>query len=584
LFISPHSPDDPSLSFSQTKNLLHQIKYLAIMKNFKISTKLFLLIALLIAISIVIGTQGIFQLRKINQSVHSMYYDRVVPLEQLKNVSDAYAVSIVDIAHKYYHGLISRTEALNELKNATVVVSDNWNAYMETKIDGHELELTNEAIELRKESKTTYHDIIEAIQIPNDSLSIATLDQIITQELYQTIDPYTSKISELIHVQLEISEQLMEQAEKNLSKTTIVSIIIMAIAILLAIIFGLFITNGINKSIKIANTAVTKLAKGDLSQEIKTESNDEIGQLLNNLQSTIKKLQEVFQTILSGAENMASSSVQMSSTSQQMAQGANEQASSAEEVSSSMEEMVSNIQQTTENSEQTQNIVTKAVKGIQEGNKSSEIAVESMKNIAEKIKIINDIAFQTNILALNAAVEAARAGEHGKGFAVVAAEVRKLAERSKVAADEIDELSQSGVSISEKAGKQLAEIVPEIEKTANLIGEITAASIEQNSGAEQVNNAIQQLNQVTQQNAASSEEMATSSEELSSQAEQLKDIIGFFKVSGDDHNSQNSSHSAVKIQKQHAPGPKKEQNDNSSKEVDLKMYSENKDDDKYENF
>lgn len=553
------------------------------MKNFKISTKLFLLIAMLIAISIVIGTQGIFQLRKINKSVHSMYHDRVVPLEQLKNVSDAYAVSIVDIAHKYYHGLISRTEALGELKNATVVVSDNWNAYMETKIEGHELELTNEAIELREESKATYHDIIEAIQIPNDSLSMASLDHIIKNELYQSIDPYTNKISELIHEQLEISEKLMEQANKNLAKTTVVSIIIMVGAIILSIVFGLFITNGINKSIKTANTAVLKLAKGDLGQEIKSENNDEIGQLLRNLQSTIKRLKEVFQTILTGAENMASSSIQMSSTSQQMAQGANEQASSAEEVSSSMEEMASNIQQTTENSEQTQNIVTKAVKGIQEGNKSSEIAVESMKNIAEKIKIINDIAFQTNILALNAAVEAARAGEHGKGFAVVAAEVRKLAERSKVAADEIDELSQSGVSISEKAGKQLAEIVPEIEKTANLIGEITAASIEQNSGAEQVNNAIQQLNQVTQQNAASSEEMATSSEELSSQAEQLKDIIGFFNV-GDRQKSETSMDAVKRAQKQETPAQQKEQNDKSQGGVELKMYSDKQEDDGYENF
>lgn len=553
------------------------------MKNFKISTKLFMLIALLIAISIIIGTQGIFQLRKINKSVHSMYHDRVVPLEQLKNVSDAYAVSIVDIAHKYNHGLISRTEALDELKNATVVVSDNWNAYMETKIEGHELELTNEAIELREESKATYHDIIEAIQIPNDSLSMASLDHIIKNELYQTIDPYTNKISELIHEQLEISEKLMEQANKNLAKTTVVSIIIMVGAIILSIVFGLFITNGINKSIKTANTAVLKLAKGDLGQEIKSENNDEIGQLLRNLQSTIKRLKEVFQTILTGAENMASSSIQMSSTSQQMAQGANEQASSAEEVSSSMEEMASNIQQTTENSEQTQHIVTNAVKGIQEGNKSSEIAVESMKNIAEKIKIINDIAFQTNILALNAAVEAARAGEHGKGFAVVAAEVRKLAERSKVAADEIDELSQSGVSISEKAGKQLAEIVPEIEKTANLIGEITAASNEQNSGAEQVNNAIQQLNQVTQQNAASSEEMATSSEELSSQAEQLKDIIGFFNV-GDRQKSETSMDAVKRAQKQETPAQQKEQNDKSQGGVELKMYSDKQEDDGYENF
>ncbi|MFP4526037.1 MAG: methyl-accepting chemotaxis protein, partial [Bacteroidales bacterium] len=184
----------------------------------------------------------------------------------------------------------------------------------------------------------------------------------------------------------------------------------------------------------------------------------------------------------------------------------------------------------TENAKQTEKISGKASDRISEGNQATQHSVEAMKEIAEKISIINDIAFQTNILALNAAVEAARAGEHGKGFAVVASEVRKLAERSAEAASEIDEKSKSGVGISEKAGQQLEEIVPEIEKTSKLVQEITAASNEMNSGADQVNNAIQQLNQVTQQNAASSEELATGAEELSSQAEQLKQVISYFNV------------------------------------------------------
>ncbi|NJK97354.1 MAG: hypothetical protein HC905_22780, partial [Bacteroidales bacterium] len=201
------------------------------------------------------------------------------------------------------------------------------------------------------------------------------------------------------------------------------------------------------------------------------------------------------------------------------------------------EEMAANIMQNTENAQQTEKISNAAAVGVLESSDAASKSVVTMKQIASKISIVSEIAFQTNILALNAAVEAARAGEHGRGFAVVAAEVRKLAERSKIAAEEINELSKSGVEITEKAGLQLQSIVPEIQKTSKLVQEISAASIEQNSGSDQINTALQQLNEVTQQNAASSEEIATSSEELASQAEQLLDTLAFFRFEKTDENS-----------------------------------------------
>jgi methyl-accepting chemotaxis protein len=291
------------------------------------------------------------------------------------------------------------------------------------------------------------------------------------------------------------------------------------------------IKNNLNALIASQNQIIEKVqmvADGDLTVDlIKRSENDELMQSLNDMVKSTSDIIGEFQT---ASNNISASSRQMSSTSQEMSQGASEQSSSAEEVSSSMEEMAANIQQNTENAQQTEKIALKASEGIINVSEASRQVLQYIKDIADKVSIIGEIARQTNILALNAAVEAARAGEHGKGFAVVAAEVRKLAERSQLSAVEIDGLTRNSVKITEEAGKMMEAIVPEIGRTAKLVQEITAASIEQNSGSVQINNAIQQLNQVTQQNAAASEEMATSSEELASQADQLMEMIAFFKL------------------------------------------------------
>jgi methyl-accepting chemotaxis protein len=307
-------------------------------------------------------------------------------------------------------------------------------------------------------------------------------------------------------------------------------IVLLTVSIITAAVIAYWIITSISKSIAQAKHAIKAVSEGDLTVTIDTSSQDEIGELLQFLQNMVGKLQEVIGYVNAASGNIASAGEQMTSSSQQVSQGATEQATSAEEVSSSMEQMVSNIQQNTDNAQQTEKIALQASEDIREGNQAVTQTVESMKTIAEKITIIGEIARQTNLLALNAAVEAARAGEHGKGFAVVASEVRKLAERSQLAANEIDVLSKSSVAIAEKSGKLLEQIVPSIQKTSRLVQEISAASIEQNAGADQVNNAIQQLSQVIQQNATASEEMAASSEELSNQAEQLQQAIAFFKI------------------------------------------------------
>jgi methyl-accepting chemotaxis protein len=278
---------------------------------------------------------------------------------------------------------------------------------------------------------------------------------------------------------------------------------------------------------------IDELAQGNLKTDVNkdtTARKDEIGDIGKSTEQLVVQLMQIASRIQESSVNLIGLSEKINHGASQLSQGASDQAASAEQVSSSMEEMVANIQQNTDNSKQTEIIAVEAAAGIKKGNDSVTTAAESMKMIAEKISIIGDIAFQTNILALNAAVEAARAGEHGRGFAVVAAEVRKLAEHSKVAADQINELSAKGVSISETAANDLSQIAPEIEKTAKLVQDITSASIEQNAGAEQINSALQRLNQVTQQNAVSSDLLAQSSVELAKEAENLKDVTEFFRV------------------------------------------------------
>jgi methyl-accepting chemotaxis protein len=327
------------------------------------------------------------------------------------------------------------------------------------------------------------------------------------------------------------------------------------------------------------------IADGDLTVELNMRSDQD--ELMKSLQAMVRSVSDVVEQVQSAADNIASASQQMSSTAQQISQGATEQASSAEEVSSSMEQMSSNIQQNKDNAQQTEKISVNAAKGMEKVSISAKDSLTSIKKIAEKISIIGDIAFQTNILALNAAVEAARAGEHGRGFAVVAAEVRKLAERSKVAAEEINILSKTSVEVTEESSKLMQTIIPEVEKTAKLVQEITAASIEQDSGANQINSALTQLSQVTQQNTAGAEEMASSTEELSSQAEQLKDMISFFKVDAQITRNKTNPLKTNKEQFKHNPlhNDKFQVKNGKSKGVNLDMHSDkNARDSEYESF
>jgi methyl-accepting chemotaxis protein len=344
----------------------------------------------------------------------------------------------------------------------------------------------------------------------------------------------------------------------------------------------------LNNLIISLNTIIDKtkeVANGNLTVSLEMRSNkDELMESINNM---VKSNASIINEFKIAIENIVQAGDQLQQVAITISQGSSEQAASTEEVSSSMEEMVSNINQNADNARQTEKIAIQASTDIRDGSNAVTTTVDAMKQIADKISIIGEIAEKTDLLAINAAIEAARAGEQGKGFAVVAAEVRKLAENSQAAAKQIDALSKSSVKIADQSGNLLQKIVPDIQKTAILVQEIAAASMEQNSGAGQINNAIMQLNTVTQNNAAAAEEMSSSAEILKSQADQLRELISFFKTENDVNNANKHIHREkerqTKVYKQTAT-QKEFKTEKPLTKFGIGLGTENETDENFENF
>jgi methyl-accepting chemotaxis protein len=340
------------------------------------------------------------------------------------------------------------------------------------------------------------------------------IDEVFT--LYNTLTPELSSI-----LQARIDDYVWRRTA-----------VLVFLAVVLALAFYLYAAfySSVSRTVASLSHAAGAMAEGDLQVSADASGRDELAHTAVSFNAMRERLSRIIGEVRSSAEGLSSASEEVSATAQSMSQATSEQAASVEETSASVEQMSASINQNAENAKITNGMAENASTQANAGGKAVKETVSAMKSIADKIGIIDDIAYQTNLLALNAAIEAARAGEHGKGFAVVAAEVRKLAERAQVAAQEISEVAKGSVDLAETAGKLLDEIVPAIGKTSDLVQEIAAASNEQSSGVSQINTAMGQLNQITQQNASASEELAATAEEMSSQAENLQQLVGFFKV------------------------------------------------------
>ena len=500
--------------------------------NMKIRDRLVVLLLALIVPLLLITYFGDRGMGVIQERLGIVYEHRTLPLAMLADVNrDFGRVRANNMLLVAAPNDEVRQEAVKYTNEARTALNREWQQFLGTLITAEGKRLAD----ISSSDIQAYLATVDAAERMVASNDRSRLAQLAAGEWRDTFLKATKALDDMSSFEEHAAEEEYKRAGEVYASTRLQNLALAGIALAVALVLAVLIIQSIARPIATIVGSLGQMAKLNLSIDIDgLDRKDEIGTMARAMKAMLDALITVVHDLVSASQNVASGSEELSASADTLSTGANEQASATEEASASMEEMAANIKQNAENAATTEKIARQSAADAQSSGDAVRQAVKAMQTIAEKIVIVQEIARQTDLLALNAAVEAARAGEHGRGFAVVASEVRKLAERSQAAAAEISGLSSETVSAAANAGEMLNKLVPDIQRTAELVEEITAACREQDIGASQVNLAIQQLDKVTQQNAAAAEETSATSVELASQADQMQTTIGYFTL---DHRS-----------------------------------------------
>jgi len=511
----------------------------------RLSKKLLFSFLACTVLTALVGGYGLLRIETMRQLLDDTYSNSLRSIRLLAEAS---------IRQGSHNRVIARLPSLvdkQEKKSAFERGSAHIEAMNKALAEYRKLELSDREVEINKQidqqlpQYLLLNDSVAKLALDSSSEKAAALSNGAARK---ASDVLAKSFNALMEINDSTAKEANRQAMASSAEARSILLGLVVAAMLLAVAMGFYVTRLVLRQLggdpAYVQEIVRKVASGDLTIDVELSSDDR-GSLLFSMGQMTQRLRDVAGKIRQSSDSLASASEQISGSAQSLSQSATEQAANVEETSSAVEEIASTVAQNAENAKITDDIAARSASHARQSGDAVRQTVDAMRQIASRIGIIDDIAYQTNLLALNAAIEAARAGEHGRGFAVVAAEVRKLAERSQVAAQEIGTVASDSVTLAEQAGKYLEELVPSIRKTADLVQEISAASREQTTGLEQINTSVMQLSQTTQSTAAASEELSATSEEMSGQALRLQELIRWFQT-GEDPDDEEPSPYPVK--------------------------------------